>query len=752
MPSYIGKATDAFFDAINTGSSIVKDYTENEARFATTTKKYNLQADINNEMQKIAMNGNYTTWQTDINNFFEKVKGQMSDPNSQYYCKNNLQAKMFNEVLNDSLVSVGNRVSMMVMQKQLSQMGVDRDQAINRLIEQGITGNDFVQKANEIDEAYWMLNGNVDPDEKQAVREKRYIYGYTSEREALFDNTLKDAIKRGESVESLINMVKKNASPINATNADGSPMAMDTKGIDADLDKKWYQKYDAALKDYQSENANKLSRILEQMRQVNTAEEKVQIAQHGQNTMKIMKDHDLSESDRNFYSAAFELALGGDGLKGSKSGSGVKKSDLDSFDKLMTGRADLALQLAEEGLNGNMYDVTDRLAQEYVKQFFSKPWQENFNKTEKEAQETFDFRYAGKVSQIGLIDAVMDKMLAKYPEIKEKLGTSFANLRKDMQKNPKQYGTDNVEKMGYWLLDAVFTADPKTTTSKDILEQWDKYRSDCYLDRVKYIELKNINDPTSLVKKFDATKPDQIAQAARLANDKDYVFTWQGKEYWADGKKEALEAPGGVINVLQNGLVGTLDIPQSDVEAGKVGFKYKQTEYDMTSQPVFTYNGHEYEVIPNEKNKGFKVQEYTVDEKGNRQLVREIDGKAGNNTQNRLSAKGKAADTVKDAHNTTTEIEQKRADEVNTIIDNTGTIPNAMRKAGGVKDIEWETADRSTRQIYLQDTVNKIDKDADAVKSNNMTVEEFKGKYGIDYNQWIGSTVKTTRFALILKS
>ena len=156
MPSYIGKATDAFFDAINTGSSIVKDYTENEARFATTTKKYNLQADINNEMQKIAMNGNYTTWQTDINNFFEKVKGQMSDPNSQYYCKNNLQAKMFNEVLNDSLVSVGNRVSMMVMQKQLSQMGVDRDQAINRLIEQGITGNDFVQKVGCQREALYL--------------------------------------------------------------------------------------------------------------------------------------------------------------------------------------------------------------------------------------------------------------------------------------------------------------------------------------------------------------------------------------------------------------------------------------------------------------------------------------------------------------------------------------------------------------------------------------------------------------------
>lgn len=308
MPSYIGKATDAFFDAINTGSSIVKDYTENEARFATTTKKYNLQADINNEMQKIAMNGNYTTWQTDINNFFEKVKGQMSDPNSQYYCKNNLQAKMFNEVLNDSLVSVGNRVSMMVMQKQLSQMGVDRDQAINRLIEQGITGNDFVQKANEIDDAFWLVNGNVNPDEKQATRESRVLYGYESERRSYFNKFKMDAIRNGDSFETLWDMTKTNASVISATNENGTPMAIDFNGIDTKLEKELKSDFLAAQKDYQKENAKQLSMIYQKLNQATDDTQRVNIAKDGQRAMNLMKEHDLSEDDRNKYSQYFKLS------------------------------------------------------------------------------------------------------------------------------------------------------------------------------------------------------------------------------------------------------------------------------------------------------------------------------------------------------------------------------------------------------------------------------------------------------------
>lgn len=738
MPSYIGKATDAFFDAINTGSSIVKDYTENEARFATTTKKYNLQADINNEMQKIAMNGNYTTWQTDINNFFEKVKGQMSDPNSQYYCKNNLQAKMFNEVLNDSLVSVGNRVSMMVMQKQLSQMGVDRDQAINRLIEQGITGNDFVQKANEIDEAYWMLNGNVDPDEKQAVREKRYIYGYTSEKEALFNNTLDEAIKRGDSAEKLINMVDKNTTPINASNADGSPMAMDTKGIDADLDKKFRQKYDAALKDYQQENANKLSRILEQMRQVNTAEEKVQIAQHGQNTMKLMKDHDLSENDRNFYSAAFELNLGGSGLKGSGSGSGSSKPT-DSYENLIKSAPDTALQLWLDGKHGNVYDVTQTVSNAVTEQWFTKPYKENFGKDDNELKEDFSLMYQGRVSSENITDAITKKILEKFPSAKNYIDNNFKNLITDMQKNPKKYGTATAGELANFMLDTIYSAD-SSYTDEDFMNAFKQHVNDCYVERIKYVEL---DKKGNLEKKFNANKEKDIAQAARLASEKDFVYTFNGNEVWAPGKKEALEAEGGIVDVLKSAVAGTLDIPAED--RSLVGFQYVQSKDDMTSQPIITYKNQAYEVIPNDDDKGFKLREVHTGEV--------IEGKlAGNKKAERKEDKTQAKENVKNAHNATYQLESERTENVNKSITEKKDMPYAMKKAGGVKDAEWENGTLSDKQIYLQDNVTKINKAADAVKNKKMTEAQFYDEYHIKYDKWINTKEKIARFNLILES
>jgi hypothetical protein len=247
--------------------------------------------------------------------------------------------------------------------------------------------------------------------------------------------------------------------------------------------------------------------------------------------------------------------------------------------------------------------------------------------------------------------------------------------------------------------------------------------------------------------------------------DKDYVFTWQGKEYWADGKKEALEAKGGIVNVLESAVIGAAGIPQSDVDAGKVGFKYKQTNDDMTSQPIITYGDKEYEVIPEDNDKGFKVIEYHIDKNNKREKTRELDGKIGGRTkEDRLQAKADAKQTVNDTHGNTFAIENKRADETNTKIAQATEMPKAMKAAGKVKDIEWNTSngDTSKRQIYLQDTVSAMDADAQKVKNTlenpntkkkkQMQPSEFEEEYGIDYYTWIRNSETTYRFNLILNS
>ncbi len=745
--------TNALFDSANTVANVYDDYTSKQAELSTRTKSYQLQEAITGELNRIKQDSHFENWNTEINNFFERIKGNMSNPDSPYYCRNNLQAQMFNNILEQNQQSVNEHVSGLVIQRQQEKNIVDTENAIEQVF-QMYAGPEAVERSNELVKSLYET-GAINLTQYDARKDSIYKRAYEDMHTKLFDGSFNAALAQNKTKEAFWEDIKNSVPRLKATDTYGLEKSIDMTATDEALKKQAYQYYEARLSDVQNANAGKLSEIVQEMRQQKTLEGKISVAEKGFNTMDKMMGLNLSTSQRDHYSSIFEFTVS-QITKGS--GGSTKQSDYDKFENLIKTRGDLALQVWMEGLNGNMYDITDRLSQEYTKQWFNKPWQENWNKSESESEFTFDYRFAAQVSPEGLVEAAQDKLLSKYPEIKDKLGSEFTALRKDMQKNPDQYGTDNVEKMGYWLLDAIYSADPNVTTSKDILDQWEKYKNDCYLERVKYVELKNINDPNSLVKKFDATKPDQIAQAARLAMEKDYVYTWQGKEFWADGKKEALEAPGGIINVMQNGLVGTLDIPQSDIEAGKVGFKYEQTDYDMTSKPIFTYNGHEFEVVPNDDNKGFKVVEYSVDQKGNRQFVQEYAGKiGGKGKKEREEEKQQAQQTVNTNHGKTASIEQQRADTTNAGINAAVEMPKAMKSAGKVKDAEWNTSagDLSTRQIYLQDTVSAIDKDAKKIKNKKkdaMTKDDFEKKYGISYADWMETSQVNKRFDLILNS
>lgn len=78
-----------------------------------------------------------------------------------------------------------------------------------------------------------------------------------------------------------------------------------------------------------------------------------------------------------------------------------------------------------------------------------------------------------------------------------------------------------------------------------------------------------------------------------------------------------------------------------------------------------------------------------------------------------------------------------------------------MAGAGEIKATEWETGDQTTRQIYLQDTVSKIDKEAEKIRKNKkdaMSQDDFYKKYGIRYYDWSQTSEKTARYNLILNS
>lgn len=739
MANYIATLFNSAVDAANTAANIAGDYNQKQATLSTQTKNIQLQNDINAELMRIRQSSDFENWNTNINNFFTRVKSGMANKDSPYYCQNNLQAEMFTKILEQNQVNVSDQVGKMVQQRQMEKSIVDVQNS-KTMLAQMTSGQEYINQANELDRGLYE-SGAISLEQYQQQKDLNYAKAYEDMHIKTFDASLNDALAQNKSFEAFYADVKSVMPELKATDTSGLEKVVDKTAMDSSIEKLCRQTYNARLSDIQQGNANALSAIVQEMRQKNTAEDKVNVARKGQLAMNRMQGLKLSESDRLQYSAIFELALGGDSLKGSGSGSG-SKSPTDTYEKLINAAPDTALQLWLDGKNGNVYDVTQTVSNALTEQWFTKSFKENYDKDTAEREETFAMQYQGRVSSDTLTDAVTAKILEKFPTAKNYIDKNFDNLIKDMNANPKEYGTATTGALANFMLDTIYSAD-SNYTDEDFVNDFKQHVNDCYVERIKYVEL---DKKGNLEKKFNASKEGDIAKAARIAREKDYVYTFNGNEVWSPGKKEALEAEGGIVDVLKTAVAGTLDIPAED--RGKVGFQYVQTKDDMTSQPIITYKNQAYEVIPNDDDKGFKLREVHTGEI--------IEGKlSGKAKAERTEAKAQAKAETKTAHNATYSLEEKRINDTNTAITESKEMPKAMVGAGAVKATEWETGDQTTRQIYLQDTVNKIDKEANKIKKNKkdaMTQEEFYKKYGIRYFDWSQTSEKTARYNLILNS
>lgn len=733
MANYIGKLTDAVLGTVDTGASIASNWLTKEAELLTEQKKTQLQLDVNNKINEISTNGKWEDWNTEINNFFQQKKSDMENPDSPYYCRNNLQAQMFDRLLNDSLVSVSNRVSQMSLQRQMQEMLAGNERAKENALVLGMSGLDYFEYANKLDQKADDFNA-LSPEERDLKRRQNFVIGYEKEIDNYFDAEVDNVINREERFNSFFDRIKSKST------LDGTKEGIDTTSLDTKKKRELEARFNAKIEDMQNKNSERLAAVVQQMDQEITEEGRVSAALRGQQMMNLMQGNKLSESKRLYYADKFALAIGG-GLKGSGSGSGSNKPT-DTFENLIKAAPDTALQLWLEGKNGNVYDVTQTVSNAVTEQWFTKPYKENYGKNEDELKEDFALMYQGRTSSETITDAITKKVLEKFPSAKNYIDNNFKNLITDMQKNPKKYGTATAGELANFMLDTIYSAD-SNYTDEDFMNAFKQHVNDCYVERIKYVEL---DKKGNLEKKFNANKEGDIAKAARLASEKDFVYTFNGNEVWASGKKEALEAEGGIVDVLKNAVAGTLDIPAED--RGKVGFQYVQSKDDMTSQPVITYKNQAYEVIPNDDDKGFKLREVHTGEVTEGKL-------GGKGKETRAQNKADAKNNVNAAHNATNAIEEKRISDTNNSIAETKEMPKAMAGAGEIKATEWETGDQTTRQIYLQDTVSKIDRDAEKIRKNKkdaMSQDDFYKKYGIRYYDWSQTSEKTARYNLILNS
>lgn len=747
----IANFTNALFGAVNTAVKVDNNILSKEAKLSTQNKQIQLQEDIRNKLMDLRTRADYTNWNQEMTGFFEQIKSGMSDPNSKYYCKNNMQGDMFNSILEQNRLGVTEKVGQMVQQREMEKDIVDVQNS-KTLLSQTYSGQQYIDMANELDRGLYET-GRISLQQYDQQRDLNFKHGYETMYLNTFNASLDQALAAGKSFEQYFTDIENSIPAMKATDTSGLEKAYDTTTLQTAIKKTCQQNYYAKLQDIQQGNANSLSEIEQRMRQQNTAEGKVNIARRGQMAMNNMMGLKLSEADRHKYAVIFELAIDGatkGSGKGSGSGSGPKKSDFDKFEDLVKAEGDTAIQILIDYPELTGYEAAKLVSDNAVNEWFTSDYQENFDKDADEREKTFETVYKGVTSQESVTDALVKRMVAKYPEVQALVGADgkFTKLIEDMKKNPDNYGKASASDLSRFMLDTILESN-STTTGEDIMEKFNKWINNCYVESVDYMEFKKKDDIKSGLKKtYNASKAKDIAEAANFVHGADYVYTYNGEEIWAPGKKEALEAEGGIVHVLKNAVAGTLG-----ADAGDVNFYYKRSKDDMESVPIFTYGGSAYEVNATADGKGFTLTDVNTGEV--------IDGVIPDKKGARKEALKTAKANEKTASENTATLDKERDEKTEQAIQSTNWIPKAVlgsKKIDTEHYEEWTKGTTEKRREYLNQAISAIDSDAKKIekqkdsKKKSELREQFEKDYGIKYVDWILKENEDYRYDLILNS
>ncbi|MBO6101015.1 MAG: hypothetical protein J6P07_06775 [Spirochaetaceae bacterium] len=728
----LAEFTQSLMTASNTLAGIASDIGHEEAALATQTKQIQLQTDINAELEKIRNSANDEEWQAQVDNFFTRVKSGMSDQNSPYYCKNNLQAKQFMGILEQNRVGVSAKVGIMAEQRQM-QKDIINVQNAKKQLSQMYFGQEYINKANELDEKLYRT-GRLSPEQYQQQKDLNFQNGYIESRIKTFEASLNDAISQGKSFEALYDDVQSVMPEMTHTDVNGLEIAFDKTKLDEQIKKTMQQTYNAKLRDIQDGNANRLSEIAQQMYQQTTEEGRLAAARKGQRAMNGMLGKQLSEQDRLSYAKLFDI-FANTKKSGSGSGSGGSSNDLEKYSDFFKESPKLGVQLVIDGKLPNYYAGADAISKTMYDELMFGEWKENHNKSYEERDKMWGTEYYGKAGKESMLNEMYDRVIKMRPALETFFNTKVNSLISDIKNNRDNYDEKTLIQFTNLWRDTVLGSNANES-DEELVERFNKSYNDIVVGGLNYMEF---NKKGNLKKTFNANTPEGIAQAMKYAGENDVLYTYNGETL---GRKEELEAKGGIVDVAKTAVVSTLGIPQEDIESGKVGFYYKPDKLhdDVTSTPIITYNNKAYDVIPTEDGKNFNLKEVHTGEV--------IEGKTAK--EYRKEAKLAAKQNVKTAAAETKAIENERAEYIREKASKVDTIPKAVVGAGSTTATDWQ-ASSATRQSFLQNAAKKIDNAAKRVKTDQ-DKKEFKETYGIDYAEWVKIKGQTDKYELILNS
>ena len=281
--------TNSIFDTINTGATIANDYATKQAELSTRTKNYQLQAEITGELNRIKTDTHYENWNTEINNFFERIKGSMSNKDSPYYCRNNLQAEMFDNILAQQQQNVSEHVSGMVIQEQQAEARVNINNGILNLKNIGLAGQELYDESRKLVDGGWAIKAYTREQYNQML-DQIFYDSYGSMYEQMFDKTWSEAINRGDSWETVKNMMIEKAPQMMKTDGNNMPVAFDKEAYDTRIFSNLESKFKAKQQDIWQQTEKRCSQIFDNVMDGRTAEERNQARLTGRAYLDSLKN------------------------------------------------------------------------------------------------------------------------------------------------------------------------------------------------------------------------------------------------------------------------------------------------------------------------------------------------------------------------------------------------------------------------------------------------------------------------------
>lgn len=255
----IANAFNSFSNAAYGVASGVENELEKQARIDINNRQLKLQEDINAKLNSFNTRSDYENWSQEVDDLFTKTTANMSNRASDYYCRNNLTARMFNEVLENARLQTQQKTTLLVQQFNSKKNWTDFGKTIDRIYEMYSGQDAFDQSVIALND----LKGveSVDPmreDELKTSFWQRAVSG-------VYENTyaeLKDsALAAGKTAEEVWNDIDR-VSKDTVTRKDNNGIAIPNYGsgeYKKNLKKNFIQQYGAEQAQYQRNNAEVFS-------------------------------------------------------------------------------------------------------------------------------------------------------------------------------------------------------------------------------------------------------------------------------------------------------------------------------------------------------------------------------------------------------------------------------------------------------------------------------------------------------------